>query len=164
MKRNGLLSVLGALVLGVGSASAALAADTVEVDEGGTVEKEADRGRGMRKASPRVRAILEDHPNQLVVVCVAGCGGKPRPVQILPKATTGRVGGYVTTAAHEDGKVYGPPVPAAVERTRTRDDVVCLAGCIGKRGQVLQHVSGLPPPRKAASVAEREEKLRQARE
>ncbi len=165
MKRNGLLSVLGALVLGVGSASAALAADTVEVDEGGTVEKQADRGSGMRTASPRVRAILEAHPNQLVVVCVAGCGGKPKPVQILSKATTGRVGGYVPTAANMDGKVYGPPVPAAVERARTRDDVVCLAGCIGKRGQVLQHVSGLPPPpRKAASVKEQEERLREARE
>ena len=62
-------------------------------------------------------------------------------------------------------QVYGPPVPAAVERARTRDDVVCLAGCIGKRGQVLQHVTGLPPPpRKAASVKEQEERLREARE
>jgi hypothetical protein len=161
MKRNDLLAVLGAVVL---SAGPALAADKVEIDEGGTVKKEADSGRGMRKASPPVRAILAAHPNQLVVVCVAGCGGKPRPVQILPKATTGRVGGHVPTAAHGDGKVYGPPVPAAVERARTRDDVVCLAGCRGKPGQVLQHVSGLPPPRKPMSVKEREEKLRKARE
>jgi hypothetical protein len=35
----------------------------------------------------------------------------------------------------------------------TENDVVCLAGCNGKPGQVVQRISGLPAPPKAAPVS-----------
>jgi hypothetical protein len=126
------------------------AADEVAVDDGGELSERIDSGPGMPSSNARVARILAAHPNQHVVICVAGCDGKPKAVQILPRATTGRVGAYVPSAGKSGGQVYGPPLPgqklgAAASK---QDDVLCLAGCLGKPGQVLQHVSGLPAPRK----------------
>jgi hypothetical protein len=49
--------------------------------------------------------------------------------------------------AHE---VYGPPRPAALagKTAPQANDVVCVAGCTGRPGQVVQRISGLPPSEK----------------
>jgi hypothetical protein len=58
----------------------------------------------------------------------------------------------VPSAAKTGKPVYGPQRPGAspASRASTENDVVCVAGCAGKPGQVLQRISGLPPPPKAA--------------
>ncbi len=120
-----------------------------ELDEGGAVLDSDDTGGGMPSSNPRVHPILAAHPDQFVVICVAGCDGKPRAVQILPRpgAVTARAGGYVPSMAKMGKESYGP---ARAGRTASEaDDVICLAGCIGRPGQVVQRISDLPPPRRA---------------
>lgn len=131
------------------------AGDEVAVDDGGTLTDRIGGGRGMPSSSPRVRPILAAHPNQYVVICVAGCDGRPKAVQILPRPTTGRVGAFVPSAAKSGGEVYGPPRPGQKQRAAVKqNDVVCLAGCVGKPGQVVQHLSGLPPRKRRARKRE----------
>lgn len=99
----------------------------------------------MPSSNPRVRPILAAHPGQYVVICVAGCDGKPRAVQILPGPVTAREGGFLPSMAKIGRHAYGPPPPAALAgRSALGDDVICMAGCTGKRGQIVQRVSGLP--------------------
>jgi hypothetical protein len=112
----------------------------------------AGSGKGMPSSNPRVQSILAAHPNQLVVICVAGCDGKPKPVQILPLPVVGRVGQFVPSAATTGKGVYGPEKPGAPLAGSVADinDVVCVAGCNTRPGQVLQRITGLPPPPKVA--------------
>jgi hypothetical protein len=129
---------------------AAAATKKATLDAGGTVA-EIEDGVGMPSSNPRVKPILETHPNDFVVICVAGCDGKPKAVQILPRPVAGRTGEYVPTAAPTPaplGKgVYGPPQPGAVQRaSEDTNDVICLAGCMGKPGSILQRITDLPPP------------------
>ena len=42
-------------------------------------------GGGMPSSNPRVKPFIEAHPDQFVVLCVAGCSGKPKIVQLLPR-------------------------------------------------------------------------------
>jgi hypothetical protein len=143
--------LLPAVALGLTALTAAeagAASNETKVDSGGKVTVVED-GPGMSAANPRVKQILEAHPNDFVVICVAGCDGKPKAVQILPRPTVGRVGENVPTAAPlTKGKAtYGPPKPGAGERAPdVSNDVVCLAGCSGKPGTVLQRMTDLPPP------------------
>ena len=71
----------------------------------------ADAGAGMSNANPRVRSILAAHPNQFVVICVAGCDGKPKAVQVLPRPVERRVGQFVPSAA-KMGKLASRPAAA----------------------------------------------------
>jgi hypothetical protein len=128
----------------------ARADDKVTVEAGGRAPETEDTGGGMPSSNPRVRPILAAHPGQLVVVCVAGCDGKPRAVQVLPGPVTARVGGYVPSAGKIDKEVYGPPHPGKLAGAADAD-VVCLAGCTGRPGQVVQRVSDLPPPKRPAA-------------
>ena len=109
----------------------------------------------MSNANPRVRSILAAHPNQFVVICVAGCDGKPKAVQVLPRPVERRVGQFVPSAAKMGKPASGPQRSgtAAGSMAATENDVVCLAGCNSKPGQVLQRISGLPAPPKAAPAA-----------
>jgi hypothetical protein len=128
---------------------AARADDEVAVDEDGEALVVSSGGRDMPASNPRVRSILAAHPDQYVVVCVAGCDGKPKAVQILPRPVMGREGSFVPAKGKMGGKLYGPPPPAgsaAAIAAAKRDDIVCVAGCMGRPGQVLQHVSDLPAP------------------
>lgn len=131
----------------------ALAAGEVAVDEGGVVV-DVEAGGGMPSSNPRVRPILAAHPGQYVVICVAGCDGKSRAVQVLPGPVTARVGGFVPSTAKMGNEIYGPPRPAALagKATAQANDVVCVAGCIGRPGQVVQRMSGLPPPQGAKAL------------
>jgi hypothetical protein len=136
----------------------ARAADKVTVEAGGRAAETEDTGGGMPSSNPRVRPILAAHPGQLVVICVAGCDGKPRAVQILPGPVTARVGAFVPSAAKMGKEVYGPPHPAKLAGQGAADnDVICIAGCMGRPGQVLQRVSDLPPRKRPAAKAAKDE-------
>jgi hypothetical protein len=119
----------------------------VKVDAGGDA-LDLHVGRGMPATNPRVQSILAAHPNEFVTICVAGCDGKSKVVQILPRPVAGRTGEYVQSSAKD---TYGPPQPGKPARQMSdqNNDVICLAGCMGKPGQVLQRVKDLPPPPKA---------------
>ncbi len=154
------LSALGLLAaLALLYSHPARAAGEVKVDGGGAIVESEDAGGGMPSSNPRVGTIVAAHPDQYVVVCVAGCDGKPRVVQLLPRPATARIGGYVPSMAKMGRELYGPPSPSKLAR-RANSDVVCVAGCIGRTGQVLQRVSGLPPLRtvKPSPQKRREEK------
>lgn len=129
-------------------ASGPVRAESDVIDGVGTPTDLAGRG-GMPASNPRVAGILAAHPNQFVVICVAGCtgNGRPQAVQILPKPTVTRRGEVVPSSADMSKSTYGPPAPTSVAKSES-DDVVCLAGCAGKPGQVVQRVSGLPPPQR----------------
>jgi hypothetical protein len=158
-----LLSALGLMAaLSFLSSTGARAENKVELDQGGAVADTVDPRDGMPSSNPRVRSILAAHPGQYVVICVAGCNGKPHAVQILPRPVTARAGGYLPSMAKMGKEAYGPPRPAALARSSVvqANDVVCVAGCVGRPGQVVQRVSGLPPPaRRKASNKKRDNRL-----
>jgi hypothetical protein len=128
----------------------ARAADDVVLDDGGDALNVSSGGAGMPASNPRVHPILAAHPNQYVVVCVAGCDGKPKAVQILPRPVIGREGGFVPTTGKTGRQPYGPPRPgqSSAAAAAKANEVVCVAGCMGRPGQVLQRVSDLPLPTK----------------
>jgi hypothetical protein len=98
---------------------------------------------GMAASNPRVKPFLEAHPDQFVVLCVAGCNGpKSKIVELLPRPVKGRAAEFQPSAAGPEDKGKGKGQFAA----GGSDDVVCLAGCTGKPGQVLQRDLDLPPP------------------
>jgi hypothetical protein len=127
---------------------AGAATKKVTLDAGGSAAQIEDAA-GIPSSNPRVKPILEAHPNDFVVICVAGCDGKPKAVQILPRPIPGRTGEYVPTSAATPaplGKsVYGPPQPRTVRMSEETNDVICLAGCMGKPGSILQRINDLPP-------------------
>ena len=85
---------------------------------------------GMPASNARVRPILAKHRNQFVVVCVAGCKGQANLVQFLPKPVRKRTFQFVPAA------FFGGTAAES-------DDVICLAGCDKKAGQVVQRMGGL---------------------
>jgi len=151
-----LLSVLGLIALLSLYVNPARAAGEVTVDAGGTIE-DVSVHEGMPASNPRVRPILAAHPGQFVVICVAGCAGKPSAaVQILPGPVAARVGGYVPSMGKMGSVRYGPPRPAKLgaqtaATAELDNDVICEAGCRGRSGQIVQRMSGLPPTKKVKS-------------
>ena len=77
---------------------------------------------GMPSSNNRVRPILVGHRNKFVVVCVAGCRGGAKAVQVLPKPANRRSALFT---------------PAAKS-----NDVICLAGCEKSPGEVVQRFQG----------------------
>jgi hypothetical protein len=143
-----LLSAFGLMAaLALLYAQPAHAEGEVKVDAGGTAVESEDAGGGMPSSNPRVRSILAAHPDRYVVACVAGCDGKPQAVQILPRSTTARVGGYRPSMAKMGREIYGPPSPSKLTRQAAAeaDDVICVAGCNRRPGQIVQRLPGLPP-------------------
>lgn len=128
-----------------------LLADGVATESGGDDVGEG----GMPASNPRVRSLLAGHPSQFVVICVAGCDGKPKIVQILPRPVKGRTAEYLPSAGTTDKPVYGPPVPgrSGTKAAIDTNAVVCVAGCAGRPGQIVQRIVDLPPPAKAATKA-----------
>lgn len=134
-------------------AVASLPARGEELVEGGNIVNVDEAGqRGMPATNPRVSGLLAAHPSQFAVICVAGCDGKPKIVQLLPRPVTSRVGEFRPSAA-APGSDFAPgerrrPVGAAALDVNA---VVCVAGCAGRPGQVLQRVE-LPPRPKPAPM------------
>ena len=102
-----------------------------------------NNGGGMPGSNPRVKPFLAAHPDQFVVLCVAGCSGKPKIVQLLPRPAKGRTAEYLPSAGGPDDKLKGAYGRVAADES---DDVVCLAGCSGRPGKVVQRMLDLPPP------------------
>jgi len=91
----------------------------------------------MSASNPRVRGLIDANPQDFTTICVAGCSGKPRIVQMLPKPHESRAGSMRTTAGGTD-------------RSGGLDDTVtCLAGCGGRPGVIVQRLPDLPPPKTA---------------
>lgn len=90
------------------------------------------------------RVILAAHPGRDVVICLAGCGGGPKLVAVLEPR------GAASISAHGLMLPTSAPLPAAGDRSTevgaaaapagepSRGDVICLAGCPGAVGQVVQ--------------------------
>lgn len=138
--------------------------DDVTLDQGGDV-LDLHAGGGMPSSNPRVEPILAAYPGQFVVICVAGCDGKPKAVQVLPRPVTARVGHFEPSKAKSDDDVYGPPLPKnlPVAPKQESNDVVCVAGCVGRPGQVVQRLTDLPPPKsRSKSKDKRNEPLEAA--
>lgn len=122
-------------------------AESDEVVAGGEITSDGELPeRGMPASNPRVKSILASRPGELLTICVAGCG-KPIIVQALPKPIERRTTSMRTTAG-------GTPKPAydAVDR----DSVLCIGGCPGRPGQVVQRLPGLPPAKAEAHPDEPE--------
>lgn len=103
----------------------------------------------------RVGAILAAHPDRDVLLCLAGCGdGGPKVVSIRSRVSESAAG---TSALGVDQTSDRPLVmqlssaeiparqkPAPEQGRQTIQDqpevgdVICLAGCIGKPGEVVQ--------------------------
>lgn len=129
----------------------ARAADEMLVDGEGGESIDLGNAPGMSSRNPRVAGILAAHPNQFVVVCVAGCDGKPRAVQVLPMPEVKRSGEVRPSSADMSKSTYGPPTPGRAKANES-DDVVCLAGCTDRAGQVLQRIADLPPVERRAAM------------
>jgi hypothetical protein len=141
-----------------GLVSPARAAGDVVIDGAADDLDLKNGGGGMPSSNPRVEPILAAHPNQDVVICVAGCDGKPRAVQILPRPTEGRTGEFVPSVGDMGREVYGPRRPGQPVGGSESNDVVCVAGCIGRPGQVVQRLPELPPPAKFVPKARKDAK------
>lgn len=150
---SGLL-LAGALVAaaGISRISAVEAEDAVVID--GQDAPNLDGGKGMKASNPRVKPLLEAYPDKFVVLCVAGCSGpKAKVVQLLPKPVRARSAAYVPSAGTPDVKSARGRYSAG-----EGDDVICLAGCSGRPGQVVQRNLDLPPlplPPKPAPAPEK---------
>lgn len=93
------------------------------------------------ESSPRVAAILAAHPDRDVLICLAGCGGGPKLVAIRNRPTDGvnaaaGAGQLQPTAA----QLLAQPAVAAARLSSEPQigDVICLAGCLGAPGEVVQ--------------------------
>jgi hypothetical protein len=125
----------------------ALTARAEELVEYGTPEKVDDSGRGgMSASNSRVRSLLAAHPSQFAVICVAGCDGNPKIVQLLPRPVTARTGELVPSAGTMDKPPKGTqPGKSSLTQTSDPNAVVCIAGCVGRPGEIVQRVVDLPP-------------------
>lgn len=97
----------------------------------------------------RVGAILAAHPDRDVLICLAGCGGGgPKIVSLRPHTVAVAAMTRDTAQARElrpssgDMPVRSAPAksngPSALEVQPAVGDVICLAGCIGAPGEVVQ--------------------------
>lgn len=129
-------------------------AEDQEVVEGGEVVDVGDAAnRGMSASNPRVKTLLASHPKEFVTICVAGCAGKPAIVQALPRPVTARTAEMLPSSATIDGSKSGKagkPVKSVGVGAADVDAVTCIAGCNGSAGLVVQRMTGLPTPLKAA--------------
>ena len=112
------------------SLTPATAEEAFDEVPGGSTDVVTIGQTGMPASNARVRLILAKHRNQFVVVCVAGCKGQTNSVQVLPKPVRKRTGLFVPAA------FFGGTVAES-------NDVICLAGCDKKAGQVVQRMGGL---------------------
>lgn len=112
----------------------------------------ADRGAdGGVERNPLVRALLVQHPDKDLILCIAGCGGGVKIVQILdrrPFLNQASIGPDARRAVNAPGRktdtagfpparseqVGSPEVAGAAHPTA---DIVCLAGCNVSPGEIV---------------------------
>lgn len=91
-----------------------------------------------------VKPILARHPDSNLIICVAGCGPEPSIVQVLPRQAETQTESKVVPSSGELGAASKDAAP----REANEVDIVCLAGCLKKRGEVVHRrakVSWLSP-------------------
>jgi hypothetical protein len=96
---------------------------------------------------PRIQTSLSD--------CVAGCDGSQAGDPAAPGGGPHRT---VCADCNQGGESLWTSKPGAPlgKTAAEANDVVCVAGCINRPGQVLQRMSGLPPPPKVVPEARNE--------
>lgn len=80
-----------------------------------------------------VAPLLAMHPGSNVVICMAGCSDRPAVVQVIPRKLA-----EVQTRS-EMVPTSGPVTPGdePADATPPTGDIICLAGCLDKPGQVV---------------------------
>lgn len=73
-----------------------------------------------------IAPLLAQHPDSSVIICIAGCGAQPSIVQVVANADVVNVG--------EQGEMEQNSTAASGPAAGA---VVCIAGCQGKRGEVI---------------------------
>lgn len=94
---------------------------------------------GISDAADGVAPLLAKHPDSSVIICMAGCGPQPSIVEVMSKAESlnaGEIGEFEPNSADAAENANNGAVPA-------EGAVVCIAGCNGKRGEVLYKNSRL---------------------
>lgn len=92
---------------------------------------------------PRIGVVLAAHPDRDVLICLAGCGvGGPklvavrnRPAEILSDTRK-----ESREAIHSSGSLDAPASTDAAGSVQPEiGDVICVAGCVGAPGAIVQH-------------------------
>ena len=94
---------------------------------------------GIPDTHASVRMILAAHPDQDLVLCLAGCGDLPSIVHIRANAP---LAGPKQNAGAPAGSVQAAPTTRgpAIDQVRPESgDVICVAGCSGPAGGTVLH-------------------------
>ncbi|MFA5898407.1 MAG: hypothetical protein WC829_04760 [Hyphomicrobium sp.] len=129
------------------------AQDTEMVEGGDAFSMSESPERGMPASNARVKPLLASRPNEFVTICVAGCG-QAVIVQALPMPREKHLGSMRTTAGGADQESS-----RAAYDSKDPNAVLCVAGCGGRSGQVVQQMQGLPPVKLHRPVHEGNEPL-----
>lgn len=76
-----------------------------------------------------IAPLLAQHPDSSVVICMAGCGPQPTIVQVVARGEESSVSNVGEMSQNAAGET-GAKSPAA-------GAVICIAGCKGKRGEII---------------------------
>lgn len=115
---------------GVAATSAAVAASRAEAEKRDRAEDE-----GVDDDRDVVKPVLAKHPDSNLVICIAGCGPDPQIVQVLPKEPEKRTESQVIpNSANAANAPAGAP---AADSKPATGEIRCIAGCNGKRGEVV---------------------------
>lgn len=105
------------------AASAALAASRAAAEKRDRADDD-----GVDDDRDIVKPVLARHPDSNLVICIAGCGPEPQIVQVLPKEPETRTDSQVVpSSANAD----------AADSKPSSGEIRCVAGCNGKRGEVV---------------------------
>ena len=129
------------------AAAAAAAASRAAVEK---ADKENEEG--ISDEARIVQPILAKHPDSNIIICIAGCGPQPSIVQVMPREAETRTESQVVPSS---GRLGGDDAatPNASAAQPDTADVICLAGCLKKRGDVVHRkakVSWLTPQQSEA--------------
>ncbi|MGQ0671398.1 MAG: hypothetical protein ACT4N2_00760 [Hyphomicrobium sp.] len=82
---------------------------------------------GISDAHASVAPLLAAHPDRDLILCLAGCGGRASIVAIRLRPSL----------VEADGGEMVPTASAEASALPRAGDIVCVAGCVGKPGEVV---------------------------
>ena len=80
-----------------------------------------------------VKPLLAAHPDSNVIICMAGCGDKPTIVQVIPR----KVSKIETRSEMIPTSGPSSDFDEPVENVPPTGDIICIAGCLGKPGEIV---------------------------